>query len=388
MYINILQNGEEEKSYVVAGAVLCCTMGSTPSQFQLPCSYGLYIKGKPQMSIMDYQPHVNVLPFGICAKGMPCSPSLFMPWINGISNKSVGDFPSLSNQSITLCASGGIIQIQEDGQGGSDVLTGSRKVENNLGFFEQLAKMGNEMKIGVNRALDEIGPATRHVGTELITPKNYIPLTRELVGPERFDTIMDSSKPKSERANAIFGIIAGIAENAGPGKIGKAGKQISKVGKIAQGTSDLGISKITKDSPGQIIFGELDHLGRPTGVTATITKDMIGTGSKASQSIKPPGFLGGGPGSPGHARGHLLGNQLGGTGKDTRNLVTLYQNPVNSPVMRDFESSVRAAVEKGGVVRYQSIPVYEGNNLVPTGVTLKARGTDGFSLDVTIINRK
>lgn len=120
----------------------------------------------------------------------------------------------------------------------------------------------------------------------------------------------------------------------------------------AEGTGDLGISKITKDSPGQIIFGELDNLGRPTGVTATITKDMIGTGSKASQSIKPPGFLGGGPGSPGHARGHLLGNQLGGTGKDDRNLVTLYQNPVNSPVMRDFESFVRAAVEKGEVVRY------------------------------------
>lgn len=56
----------------------------------------------------------------------------------------------------------------------------------------------------------------------------------------------------------------------------------------------------------------------------------------------PPGFLGGGSGSPGHARGHLLGNQLGVTGKDTRNLVTLYQSPVNSPVMRDFESSVRA----------------------------------------------
>ncbi|BAU27218.1 uncharacterized protein DUF4280 [Aneurinibacillus soli] len=259
MYINILQNGEEEKSYVVVGAVLCCTMGSTPSQLQLPCSYGLYIKGKPQMSIMDYQPHVNVLPFGICAKGMPCSPSLFMPWINGISNKSVGDFPSLSNQSITLCASGGIIQIQEDGQGGSDVLTGSRKVENNLGFFEQLAKMGSDMKAGVYKfgreigpatSLErlaeiengvevglakfgrEIGPATRHTVTELTTLKNYIPLTRELVGPERFDTITDSSKPMSERAKAGLDIAASFAENAGPGKIGKATRQISKLGNI------------------------------------------------------------------------------------------------------------------------------------------------------------
>ncbi|MCW1929656.1 DNA/RNA non-specific endonuclease, partial [Bhargavaea beijingensis] len=151
---------------------------------------------------------------------------------------------------------------------------------------------------------------------------------------------------------------------------------------------DFGISKITQNSPQNVILGELDNLGRPTGVTATITQDMIGTGSKASQSIKPPGFLGGGPGSPGHARGHLLGNQLGGPGKDARNLVTLYQTPVNSPVMRDFESSVRVAVEKGEVVRYQSIPIYEGNNLIPKGITLKARGTTSFSLAVTIINKK
>jgi hypothetical protein len=39
---------------------------------------------------------------------------------------------------------------------------------------------------------------------------------------------------------------------------------------------------------GNVIFGELDELGRPTGVTANITKDMIGTGSSASSSIRPP----------------------------------------------------------------------------------------------------
>lgn len=115
---------------------------------------------------------------------------------------------------------------------------------------------------------------------------------------------------------------------------------------------------------------------------------MIGTGSKASQSIIPPGFQGGGPGGAGHARGHLLGNQLGGTGKDARNLVTLYQNPVNTPVMRGFEDSVRAAVEGGQVVRYQAIPIYEGTNLIPTGVTLRARGIGGFNMDVSVINRK
>ena len=85
---------------------------------------------------------------------------------------------------------------------------------------------------------------------------------------------------------------------------------------------------------------------------------MIGTGSKASQSILPRGYLGGGPGSLGHARENLLSNQLGGSGKDARNLVTLYQLPVNSPVMRDFETSVRSAVDRGEDIRYLSILIW------------------------------
>lgn len=132
----------------------------------------------------------------------------------------------------------------------------------------------------------------------------------------------------------------------------------------------------------------VEDISRPTGMTATIDSSMIGTGSPASQSIRPVGFAGGGPGSPGHARGHLLGNQLGGSGKDARNLVTLYQNPVNSPVMRDFETSIRKAVDAGEVIRYQSIPVYQGDNLIPSGVTMRARGVNGFQLDATVLNRK
>lgn len=112
---------------------------------------------------------------------------------------------------------------------------------------------------------------------------------------------------------------------------------------------------------------------------------MIGTGSSASSSIKPPGFLGGGEG---HARGHLLGRQLGGSGKDPRNLVTLHQNPVNTPVMSSFERQVRKAVEAGETINYSATPIYKGNQLLPSGVTLSANGSGGFQLDVTILNRK
>lgn len=125
----------------------------------------------------------------------------------------------------------------------------------------------------------------------------------------------------------------------------------------------------------KVIYGELDALGRPTGINATITRDMIGTGSSANSCIKPPGFLGGGEG---HARGHLLGKQLGGSGSDPRNLVTLHQNPVNTPVMSSFERQVRKAVEAGETINYSATPIYKGNELLPSGVTLNAKGSGGF----------
>ncbi len=164
----------------------------------------------------------------------------------------------------------------------------------------------------------------------------------------------------------------------------KFGNQ-SSGGKISQNSSN---ETINKKNESAISYGELDSLGRPTGAQATLTKDMIGSGSAASSNIIPPGFAGGGKGGAGHARGHLIGKQLGGSGKDPRNLVTLYQNPVNTPVMRDFETSVRKTVESGQTVNYSATPIYQGSNLIPSGVTLKAVGSDGFRLDVTILNRK
>ena len=148
-------------------------------------------------------------------------------------------------------------------------------------------------------------------------------------------------------------------------------------GKISESVDEGGNSSIH--------YGELDSLGRATGVDATITVDMVGTGTPAKSSIKPAGF---GGQKAGHARGHLLGNQLGGAGDDPRNLTTLFQNPVNHPVMSSVEGSVRKAVEAGEVVQYSVKPIYEGNTLIPSGVTIKAEGDKGFYIYQTILNRK
>jgi hypothetical protein len=131
-----------------------------------------------------------------------------------------------------------------------------------------------------------------------------------------------------------------------------------------------------------INYGSLDSLSRPTGITSTLGLPLT-AGSGASYT--PVGFAGG---SAGHARGHLLGNQLGGSGSDPRNIVTLFQTPVNTPVMSGYEALVRKAVESGEIVTYSVTPVYSGSELMPVAVTLQATGSGGFSLSVSIPNHQ
>jgi hypothetical protein len=138
------------------------------------------------------------------------------------------------------------------------------------------------------------------------------------------------------------------------------------------------------NNKGFVQYGELDTLKRPTGAQAVITKDMIKTGSPAAQRITPPGFAGGGSN---HARGHLIGNLLGGSGKDSRNLVTIIHNPVNTPIMRGFEKQIANAVKTGETVWYSVTPIYQGTNNLPIGITLFAKGSDGFELNLSLLNK-
>ncbi len=145
------------------------------------------------------------------------------------------------------------------------------------------------------------------------------------------------------------------------------------------------VTDVTKQG-GQAVYQGLDNLGRPTGITARITPDMIGTGAKAGKA-KPPGWVD----NSGFARGHLFARQLGG-GKEAENIVTLIQRPVNAPVMSGFEGAVRTAVEgtkdvPGQIVNYTVTPLYKGSELMPAAVQIIAKGEDGFNLAVTILNR-
>lgn len=67
--------------------------------------------------------------------------------------------------------------------------------------------------------------------------------------------------------------------------------------------------------------------------------------------------------------------------------MTLFQNSTNHPEMSGFEAQVRRAVADEQTVDYWAIPVYEGANPIPTGISLRAQGSGGFNLQDFIINR-
>ncbi|WP_165950563.1 DNA/RNA non-specific endonuclease [Actinomadura sp. GC306] len=141
-------------------------------------------------------------------------------------------------------------------------------------------------------------------------------------------------------------------------------------------------------------YRPLDSQGRATGARAQYCSagDLAG-GSPARKSILPSGWPRDAAGKPNNSkrvfsRGHLIGAQLGGSGSDPRNLITIYQR-MNNSSMKKYENIVRRAVEdEGQQVYYEVRPVYSSHAGRPSAVHMLARGNDGLFFNVTIQNSK
>lgn len=143
---------------------------------------------------------------------------------------------------------------------------------------------------------------------------------------------------------------------------------------------------------GKVVFVRDEH-GRPYEMHATITRDMLDEGTDAAKWLKPPGFLHGTDYN--QARGHMLANMLGGTGKHLDNLFCITQDPTNSPDMRDLEQSIYNAVKgnpaagvQGEIVQYSVYLEYtdDRKDSVPKWITMEADGSDSFRLRADLEN--
>ncbi|AKG37429.1 DUF4280 domain-containing protein [Paenibacillus durus] len=135
--------GEEQKSYVVAGAILSCSCGTQLTRLKIPFSHGVYVKEMPQVNVEDYKPGVNIIHFGNCTNQLnpavkngkfdtegvqkaPCVPVITGPWVNGKFDVLIEEQPALLSHCTNTCIyEGSLIRIEDDGQDLGGVSVGS-----------------------------------------------------------------------------------------------------------------------------------------------------------------------------------------------------------------------------------------------------------------------
>lgn len=142
-------------------------------------------------------------------------------------------------------------------------------------------------------------------------------------------------------------------------------------------------------------YSELDLLGRCGVAYANISKDLMPTEKRGSIGmIKPSGwhtikydhingkYL--------YNRCHLIGYQLTGENANEKNLITCTRS-MNTKGMLQFENMVTKYIkDTGNHVLYRVTPVFEGNNLVATGVEMEAYSVEdngkGIKFNVFVYN--
>ena len=123
-------------------------------------------------------------------------------------------------------------------------------------------------------------------------------------------------------------------------------------------------------------YSPLDALGRCGVTMASIGRDLMPTGKRESiQEIRPTGWrqqqYDWVDGKSLYNRCHLIGFQLAGENANEKNLITGTRS-MNIHGMLPFENMVADYVkETGNHVMYRVTPIFEGNNLVASGVLME-----------------
>lgn len=142
-------------------------------------------------------------------------------------------------------------------------------------------------------------------------------------------------------------------------------------------------------------YSELDSLGRCGVAYANISKELMPTEKRGSiGSIKPSGWhtvkYDHIDGKYLYNRCHLIGYQLTGENANEKNLITCTRS-MNTKGMLQFENMVTKYIkDTGNHVLYRITPVFEGNNLVATGVEMEAYSVEdngkGIKFNVFVYN--
>lgn len=138
-------------------------------------------------------------------------------------------------------------------------------------------------------------------------------------------------------------------------------------------------------------FSELDSLGRCGAAEALLHKSMMPTEERGEIGmVKPSGwhtvkypdliedlYL--------YNRCHLIGFQFTGQNAEPRNLITGTRHFNIETGMESYENMLASYLRRtGNHAYYRVIPVYEGNNLVATGVWMEAESVEDDEISFSI----
>ncbi len=132
-------------------------------------------------------------------------------------------------------------------------------------------------------------------------------------------------------------------------------------------------------------YTPLDILGRCGTAVAVIGLDIMPDEGRGSTTGSPSGWHSGGL----YNRSHLIGWQLTGENSTKTNLIT--GTSMLNKAMIPFENMVADYIkETENHVLYRSTPIFEGNNLLPSGVNIEAYSIedegDGICFNIYIYN--
>ena len=132
-------------------------------------------------------------------------------------------------------------------------------------------------------------------------------------------------------------------------------------------------------------YSELDNLGRCGVAYANICKEILPTEERGDISdVKPTGWVQAKyEGEYLYNRCHLIGHQLAGEDANELNLITGTRYFTVSGML-PFENQVAEYIEKNidNHVLYRVTPVFEGDNLLATGVEIEAYSVEDNGLGV------
>lgn len=286
-------------SYVCSGAMMRCTMGTSPATLTVLPVRTVFLTGQPQANISDHKSMVNLAPFGLCrslgfpatasataaALGtltpMPCMHNTPAPWIGGKMDCLIKGQPALLKSSKCQCMWGGTISLVTDGQVGEGTQYVQKKQQEDFELQQEDNSGLNQDSVldGIQLALDVAG-FTPGVGA--------IPdLINASISALRGNWV--------DAGMSLLAAVPGIGDAAAAAKIARKGVKAAKAAQKGGASAMKGTSEIeelrrirakklgTEYDPknSEILYDSID----PS--SSTTTNQSFGSLTASTHKVKP-----------------------------------------------------------------------------------------------------